>query len=98
RHGLDLLVAQLPLEGGHAALAVRDAVDREVERGLRLVEVRPDVPGGARGGERVAAGAPGRGEDALAVSGTALGGRRFRRACGIEGLAPRLRAGERGGR
>ena len=42
---VDLRLVQPVLEGGHRALAVRDAVDHEVDARLRVVEVRADRAG-----------------------------------------------------
>src|SRR4051794_2169435 len=54
-HALQLVVGQaLGLERGHAALAVRDVVERGVVVRLRVVEVRADLAAGAGVGERVA--------------------------------------------
>ena len=61
-----------PLNGGIAPLPFDDAVDGEREVGLRLVEVRADVPVAPASRERVAGAAAVRGEDGLA------GGRRRR--------------------
>ena len=63
----DLLRRVGVLERRHRAHAVRDALDHELLRRLRLVEVRADVAGRIRRGERVAAAAAGLGEDRLAV-------------------------------
>ena len=65
--GLDLLRRVLVLEGRHRALPVRDALDHELLRRLRVVEVGADVAARARRVERVAAAAAGLGEDRLAV-------------------------------
>ena len=64
---LDLLRRVLVLEGRHHALPVRDAIDHELLRRLRVVEVGADVAARARGVERVTAAAAGLGEDRLAV-------------------------------
>ena len=66
RDGLDLIRVERVLEGRHRSLAVRHAVDGELRRRHRLVEVRPDGSGRACVGERVARAAVGR-EDRLAV-------------------------------
>src|SRR4051794_37101911 len=68
----DLGVAQLALERGHRALAVEHPGDDERERRLRLVEIRPDLAGGAGVRERVAPGARPRLEDRLARCGVAV--------------------------
>src|SRR5204863_4016823 len=66
-HGLDLRVAELALEGRHDRPAVRDLLDDPLLVRLELVEVRADGAGGARGRERVTAGAVRR-EDRLAAA------------------------------
>src|SRR5204863_9224145 len=79
RNGVDLRRAEHSLEGRHHGTAVRDLTLRDGERGLELVEVRPDRPG--RGGrlESVAARALRR-EDRLAVGAELR--RRLRRSTG----------------
>jgi hypothetical protein len=71
-HVGDLLVAQLALERGHPAAAVRNLLLGGREIRARLVEVRADGPARASVGEGVAASATGRGVDLLARRGVAL--------------------------
>src|SRR3954447_12207605 len=66
RHGLDLRVRELALEGGHDPAAVLDLVLGDALGRLQLVQVRADRAVRARGLQRVAARALGR-EDLLAV-------------------------------
>src|SRR3954453_212288 len=70
---LDLVVGELALEGGHRPASRVDLRRDEIGPRLELVEVRADLAGGPRGGERVAGGAVGL-EQLLAASGG--GGRR----------------------
>src|SRR5690348_15682932 len=69
---VDLLRLQLRLEGRHPSAAVLDLVLDRIERGLQLVEVRPDRARRARVLERVAALAARRGEHGLACCGVPL--------------------------
>ena len=91
----DLRLAELALERRHPALAVRDAVDREVERRLRLVEVRAD------GAARPAAASvwqppqPAEAKIALPSRLAALGRRRLRRVRRVDRLAVRVEARDR---
>src|SRR4029078_5651481 len=94
--GLDLCLAQLALERPHPALAVRDAVDHELLRRLRLVEVRADGAGRPCRPERVATGAAGGREDRLAVGRVPTAASRLRRVRGIDDLTARVEPGDGG--
>src|SRR6185312_13630614 len=68
-------------EGRHRAPAALDLHAHLLEAGAQRVEIRADVAGALRGGERVAAAAPGTGVDACPGGGVGAGGdrRRLRR-------------------